>query len=98
MIFQGGTLPTPQPGASDLFSELQGSSDVKVRELEAANDGLLEEMKSKEKVFIEFVTALGDSLNIHRPTSEFSVGILIEKQKKTFQMNSTTCMLDSRKM
>ncbi|KAF1757267.1 hypothetical protein GCK72_013722 [Caenorhabditis remanei] len=67
---EGGTLPTPQPGASDLFSELQGSSDVKVRELEAANDGLLEEMKSKEKVFIEFVTALGDSLNIHRPTNE----------------------------
>lgn len=67
---EDGELPPPQPGASDLFSELQGSSDVKVRELEAAKDGLQEEMKSKEKLFIEFVTALGDSLNIHRPTSE----------------------------
>lgn len=67
---EDGELPPPQPGASDLFSELQGSSDVKVRELEAAKDGLHEEMKSKEKLFIEFVTALGDSLNIHRPTNE----------------------------
>ncbi|UMM27965.1 hypothetical protein L5515_011018 [Caenorhabditis briggsae] len=67
---EDGEFPVPQPGASDLFSELQGSSDVKVRELEAAKEGIQEEMKNKEKMFIEFVTALGDSLNIHRPTSE----------------------------
>lgn len=67
---EDGELPPPQPGASDLFSELQGSSDVKVRELEAAHEGLQEEMKSKEKLFIEFVTAVGDSLNVHRPTTE----------------------------
>lgn len=67
---EGGEIPKPQPAGGDLFSELQGSSDVKVRELEAAKDGIQEEMKSKEKMFIEFVTALGDSLNIHRPTNE----------------------------
>ncbi|CAL2040097.1 CBN-BICD-1 protein [Caenorhabditis brenneri] len=67
---ENGELPAPQPGASDLFSELQGSSDVKVRELEAAHEGLQEEMKSKEKLFIEFVTTVGDLLNIHRPTAD----------------------------
>ncbi|CDK13419.1 Protein bicaudal D homolog [Caenorhabditis elegans] len=67
---EDGELPPPQPGASDLFSELQGSSDVKVRELEAAKEGLQEELKSREKIFIEFVTGLADTLNIHRPTNE----------------------------
>ncbi|CAI2352233.1 unnamed protein product [Caenorhabditis sp. 36 PRJEB53466] len=67
---EDGELPAPQPGASDLFSELQGSSDVKVRELEAAKEGLQEELKNREKVFIEFVTGLANTLNIHRPTDE----------------------------
>ncbi|CAD6195120.1 unnamed protein product [Caenorhabditis auriculariae] len=51
---EGQMPPQPAPGSNDLFSELQGSSDVKVRELEAAKEGLEEELKSRERVLIEF--------------------------------------------
>ncbi|CAI5449177.1 unnamed protein product [Caenorhabditis angaria] len=60
----------PKHGGNDLFSELQGSSDVKLRELEAAKEGLQEELKSREKVLIEFVKGLMTTLNIHHPTED----------------------------
>ncbi|CAB3409079.1 unnamed protein product [Caenorhabditis bovis] len=65
-----GDVPPPQAGGSDLFSELQGSSDTKVRELEAAKEGLQEEVKSREKMLIEFVKGLMNTLNMNYPSEE----------------------------
>ncbi|KAK5968051.1 Protein bicaudal D [Trichostrongylus colubriformis] len=57
--------PVPVQPSNDLFSELQGSTDEKLRELEASRDGLQEEVKDREKAAIEVISSIMAKLNIN---------------------------------
>ncbi|WKX93101.1 hypothetical protein Q1695_010825 [Nippostrongylus brasiliensis] len=59
-----GEEPVPEQPQNDLFSELQGSADEKLRELEASRDGLQEEVKDREKAAIEVISSIMAKLNI----------------------------------
>ncbi|CAJ0607997.1 unnamed protein product [Cylicocyclus nassatus] len=60
-----GEEPVPAQPSNDLFSELQGSTDEKLRELEAARDGLQEEVKDREKAAVEMISSIMQKLNIN---------------------------------
>ncbi|RCN30659.1 hypothetical protein ANCCAN_23568 [Ancylostoma caninum] len=60
-----GEEPVPAQPSNDLFSELQGSTDEKLRELEAARDGLQEEVKDREKAAVEVISSIMQKLNIN---------------------------------
>ncbi|KAK6733120.1 hypothetical protein RB195_017093 [Necator americanus] len=60
-----GEEPVPAQPSNDLFSELQGSTDEKLRELEAARDGLQEEVKDREKAAVEVISSIMQRLNIN---------------------------------
>ncbi|XGW12128.1 hypothetical protein V3C99_013087 [Haemonchus contortus] len=60
-----GEEPVPVQPSNDLFSELQGSTDEKLRELEASCDGLQEEVKDREKAAIEVISSIMAKLNIN---------------------------------
>ncbi|CAI4228486.1 unnamed protein product [Auanema sp. JU1783] len=59
---EGGSLPQP---SNDLFSELQGTADGKVKELEALNENLTEKVKEREKASIDLIISLMNQLNIN---------------------------------
>lgn len=59
-----GEDPVPYQPSKDLFSELKGSTDEKLHELEATRDGLQEEVKDREKTAVEVVSSIMSKLNI----------------------------------
>uniref|UniRef100_A0A1I7WMZ4 M protein repeat protein n=1 Tax=Heterorhabditis bacteriophora TaxID=37862 RepID=A0A1I7WMZ4_HETBA len=60
-----GEEPPQTQAANDLFSELQGNMDEKIRELEAARDGLEEQVKDREKAAVELIVSMMGKLNIN---------------------------------
>ncbi|KAJ1366175.1 Protein bicaudal D [Parelaphostrongylus tenuis] len=59
-----GEDPVPYEESKDLFSELKGSTDEKLHELEATRDGLQEEVKDREKTAVEVISSIMSKLNI----------------------------------
>ncbi|CAJ0557976.1 unnamed protein product, partial [Mesorhabditis spiculigera] len=55
----------PHPPANDLFSELQGSGDSRIQELETTRDRLEEQVAAAEKTTVDFVRALCQKMNIN---------------------------------